>query len=58
MTESPFSMTYRIKAVVLAEIGEPSFRKAHFDSLLNDQGLSLNQYLIEIKKKTRRNSEW
>ena len=49
-TETPFSMTYGTEVVVLAEIGEPSFWIAHFDSLFNDQGLALNFDLIEIKR--------
>ena len=50
MAKTPFSMTYRTEVVVPAEIGEPSFQIAHFDSLLNDHGLALNLDLIEIKR--------
>ena len=43
-------MTYGTKAVVLTEIGEPSFQTKYFDSSLNDQGLSLNFDVLEIKR--------
>ena len=50
MAETPFSMTYGTEAVILAKIGEPLFRIAHFDFLLNDNGLALNLDMIEIKR--------
>ena len=43
-------MTYGTKAVVSVEIGELSFRTAHFDSLINGQGLALNLDMIKIKR--------
>ena len=43
-------MTYETEPIILAEVGEPSFRIAHFDHLTNDQGLALNLDLIEIKR--------
>ena len=56
--ESPFSITYRTDVVVLAKIVEPSFRVAHFDYLLNDQGLALNLDLNEIKRDMAYSSKW
>ena len=43
-------MTYGTKAIVPAEIGEPSCRTSLFDYLTNNQGLALNLDLIEIKR--------
>ena len=42
-------MTYGNEAVIPIEIGKLSFQTKHFDTLLNDQGLSLNLDLLEIK---------
>lgn len=42
-------MTYETEAVVPAKIGEPSFRTTYFDMVANDQGLTLNLDLVEIK---------
>ena len=50
MDETPFSMTYGTEVVVPAEIGEPLFQTAHFNSLINDQGLVLNLDLIKVKR--------
>ena len=47
--QTPFSMTYVTEATIPTEIGEPSFRMEHFDSTNNDQGLSLNLDILEIK---------
>lgn len=49
-SETPFSMTYGIEAIVSTEIGEPSFRMANYDLVTNDEGLALNLDLIEIKR--------
>ena len=43
-------MTYGMKAVVPAEIGEPSFRIENFDSNLNDQRIVLKLDILEIKR--------
>ena len=43
-------MTYGTKVVVPTKIDEPSFRTEHFDSTLNNQGLSLNLDVLEIKR--------
>ena len=48
--ETLFLMTCGTEAAIPAEVGEPSFRTTHFDPLTNDQGLSLNLDLIEIKR--------
>ena len=48
--ETPFSMTYGTEAVLLVEVGEPSFRTTQFGSETNDQGLALNLDLIEVKR--------
>ena len=42
-------MTYGTKVVVPTEIDAPSFRTESFDLDLNDQGLSLNLEILEIK---------
>ena len=43
-------MIYGTEAVVPAEIGEPSFQTENFDPNLNDQGLSLNLDILEIRR--------
>ena len=45
-----FSMTYGMEAVVSTKIGKPSFRTEQFNSDFNDEGLSLNLDLLEIKR--------
>lgn len=48
--ETPFSLTYGTEAVVLTEIGEPSFRTQQFDPDSNVEGLSLNLDTLEIRR--------
>ena len=43
-------MTYQTESIILVEIGESFFWTAHFDSLLNEQGLALDLDLIKIKR--------
>ena len=43
-------MTYGTEAVILVEVGEPSFRTTQFGPQTNDQGLALNLDLVEIKR--------
>ena len=43
-------MTYGTEAVVPTEIGEPSFRTEQFNLDFNDEGLSLNLDILEIKR--------
>ena len=42
-------MTYVMEVVVPTEIGEPSFQAEQFNLDLNDEGLSLNLDILEIK---------
>ena len=48
--KTSFSKTYGTKVVIPAKIGEPSFRSENFDPNLNDQGLSLNLDILEIRR--------
>ncbi|GJY20175.1 hypothetical protein Tco_0392741 [Tanacetum coccineum] len=48
--ETPFSLTYNTKVVILAEIGMPTLRTAEVDLIKNDEALEINLDLIEEKK--------
>ncbi|GJX28454.1 reverse transcriptase domain-containing protein [Tanacetum coccineum] len=48
--ETPFSLTYDMKAVILAEIGIPTLRTAEVDLIKNDEALEINLDLIEEKR--------
>ncbi|GJV00684.1 reverse transcriptase domain-containing protein [Tanacetum coccineum] len=48
--ETPFSLTYGTKAVILAEIGMPTLRTAKVDLTRNDEALEINLDLIEEKR--------
>nr|GEW67471.1 hypothetical protein [Tanacetum cinerariifolium] len=45
--ETPFSLTYGTEAVILAEIGMPTYRTAAVDVIHNDEKLRLNLDLLE-----------
>ncbi|GJZ94446.1 reverse transcriptase domain-containing protein [Tanacetum coccineum] len=48
--ETPFSLTYGMEAVILAEIGMPTLRTAEVDLIKNDEALEINLDLIEEKR--------
>ncbi|GJU86809.1 reverse transcriptase domain-containing protein [Tanacetum coccineum] len=48
--DTPFSLTYGTEAVILAEIGMPTFRTAEVDIAENDEALEINLDLIEEKR--------
>nr|GEU57545.1 reverse transcriptase domain-containing protein [Tanacetum cinerariifolium] len=47
--ETPFSLTYRTKAVIPVEIGMPTLRTAEVDMIKNDETLEINLDLLEEK---------
>ncbi|GJW06285.1 hypothetical protein Tco_1568708 [Tanacetum coccineum] len=47
---TPFSLTYGMEAVILAEIGMPTLRTAEVDLIKNDEALEINLDLIEEKR--------
>ncbi|GJT75274.1 reverse transcriptase domain-containing protein [Tanacetum coccineum] len=48
--DTPFSLTYRMEAVIPAEIGMPTFRIAEVDVTKNDEALEINLELLEEKQ--------
>ncbi|GJR91805.1 hypothetical protein Tco_0215816 [Tanacetum coccineum] len=48
--DTPFSLTYRIEAVILAEIRMPTFKTAEVDVAKNDEALKINLELLEEKR--------
>ncbi|GJT86394.1 reverse transcriptase domain-containing protein [Tanacetum coccineum] len=48
--DTPFSLTYGMKAVIPAEIGMPTFRTAELDMAKNDEALQINLELLEEKR--------
>ncbi|GJS98674.1 reverse transcriptase domain-containing protein [Tanacetum coccineum] len=48
--DTPFSLTYRIEAVIPAEIGMPTFRTAEVDVAKNDEALEINLELLKEKR--------
>nr|GEX99265.1 reverse transcriptase domain-containing protein [Tanacetum cinerariifolium] len=48
--DTPFSLTYGTKAVILAEIGMPTLRTAKVDMVQNDEALEINMDLLEERK--------
>ncbi|GJS59162.1 reverse transcriptase domain-containing protein [Tanacetum coccineum] len=48
--DTPFSLTYGTEAVILAEIGMPTFRTAKVDMTKNDEALEINLELLEEKR--------
>ncbi|GJV11997.1 reverse transcriptase domain-containing protein [Tanacetum coccineum] len=45
--ETPFSLTFGTKAVILVEIGMPTLRTAEVDMIKNDEALEINLDLLE-----------
>ncbi|GJZ44685.1 reverse transcriptase domain-containing protein [Tanacetum coccineum] len=48
--DTPFSLTYGTEAVIPAEIGMPTLRKAKVDLVQNDEALEINLDLLEEKR--------
>ncbi|GJW54661.1 hypothetical protein Tco_0098746 [Tanacetum coccineum] len=48
--DTPFSLTYDTEAVILAEIGMPTYRTVTVDTIHNDEELRLNLDLLEEKR--------
>ncbi|GJY41672.1 reverse transcriptase domain-containing protein [Tanacetum coccineum] len=48
--DTPFSLTYGTEAVILAEIGMPTYRTSAVDTVHNDEELRLNLDLLEEKQ--------
>ncbi|GJT01799.1 reverse transcriptase domain-containing protein [Tanacetum coccineum] len=49
--DTPFSLTYRTKAVILAEIGMPTLRTTEVDLVQNNEALEINLDLLEERRK-------
>ncbi|GJT08089.1 hypothetical protein Tco_0842551 [Tanacetum coccineum] len=50
--ETPFSLTYRSEAVILAEIGKPTYRTLLFNEPQNEEEMRLNLDLIQEMRET------
>ncbi|GJT03703.1 reverse transcriptase domain-containing protein [Tanacetum coccineum] len=48
--DTPFSLTYGTKAVILAEIGMPTLRTAEVDMVQNDEALEINLDHLEERR--------
>ncbi|GKF32538.1 reverse transcriptase domain-containing protein [Tanacetum coccineum] len=48
--DTPFSLTYKTKAVIPAEIGMPTYRTEIVDAVHNDEELQLNLDLLEERR--------
>ncbi|GJT50775.1 reverse transcriptase domain-containing protein [Tanacetum coccineum] len=48
--ETPFSLTYGVKAVIPVEIGMPTLRTAEVDMIKNNEALGINLDLLEEKR--------
>nr|GEV43084.1 reverse transcriptase domain-containing protein [Tanacetum cinerariifolium] len=48
--DTPFSLTYKTKAVILVEIDMPTLRTAKIDMVQNDEALEINLDLLEERK--------
>ncbi|GJX92161.1 reverse transcriptase domain-containing protein [Tanacetum coccineum] len=48
--DTSFSLTYRMEAVIPAEIGMPTFRTTEVDMAKNDEALEINLELLEEKR--------
>ncbi|GJW24393.1 hypothetical protein Tco_0038204, partial [Tanacetum coccineum] len=48
--DTPFSLTYGTKAVILAEIGMPTLRTAKMDLVQNNKALEINLDLLEERR--------
>ncbi|GJZ55132.1 reverse transcriptase domain-containing protein [Tanacetum coccineum] len=48
--DTPFSLTYGMEAIIPAEIGMPTLRKAEVDLVQNDEALEINLDLLEERR--------
>jgi ribonuclease HI len=48
--ETPYSLAFGTEAVVPAEVGSPSFRIAHYNPGLNDEGINLHLDLLHERR--------
>ncbi|GKD89049.1 hypothetical protein Tco_1364556 [Tanacetum coccineum] len=48
--DTPFSLTYRTEAAILAEIGMPTLRTAKVDLVQNNEALEINLDLLEERR--------
>ncbi|GJX26245.1 reverse transcriptase domain-containing protein [Tanacetum coccineum] len=48
--DTPFSLTYGMEAVILAEIGMPTLRTAEVDLVQNNKALEINRDLLEERR--------
>ncbi|XP_040990917.1 uncharacterized protein LOC121238140 [Juglans microcarpa x Juglans regia] len=48
--ETPFALTYESEAVILVEVGMPTFRVQHFDPVTNDEKVAENLDILEERK--------
>lgn len=46
----PYFLAFKVKAVVLVEIGLPSYQTAHFTPNMNDESLRSELDLLEEKR--------
>ncbi|GJU62077.1 hypothetical protein Tco_1243912 [Tanacetum coccineum] len=48
--DTPFSLTYRMEAVIPVEFGMPTIRTAEVDIMQNDEALEINLDLLEERR--------
>nr|GEU74232.1 reverse transcriptase domain-containing protein [Tanacetum cinerariifolium] len=48
--DTPFSLTYRMEAVILAKIGMPTLRTTKIDMVQNDEAFEINLDLLEERR--------
>jgi hypothetical protein len=48
-SETPYSLAFGVEAVILVEIGSPSFHIQHYNPGFNSEGLKLHLDLLEEK---------
>ncbi|GJT11491.1 reverse transcriptase domain-containing protein [Tanacetum coccineum] len=48
--DTPFSLTYRTKAIIPTEIGMPTIRTSEVDQVQNNEALQINLDLLEERK--------
>jgi ribonuclease HI len=48
--ETPFALAYGIEAVIPVEVGSPSFRVAHYNPGLNEEGINLHLDLLQERR--------
>jgi len=52
--ETPFALTYGMEAVLPVEVGSPSFRVAHYNPGLNEDGINLQLDLLQERREDAR----